>query len=80
MYVTDYNNHRVQKFDINGTYLLQISTRGLGNDRLKYPFGIVVHNCKVYVTEDSGNCISVFHLDGQFSHIIGSGQLLYCSQ
>ena len=30
-----------------------------------------------YVVENSGHRISVFHCDGQFSHIIGSGRLRY---
>ena len=70
LYVTDCSNHRVQKLDINGMYLLKFSTRATGNDHLKSPIGITVHNGKVYVVENSGNRISVFHCDGQFSHII----------
>ena len=33
LYVTDRDNHRIQKFDINinGTYLLQFGTRGSAN-------------------------------------------------
>ncbi|XP_065914826.1 E3 ubiquitin-protein ligase TRIM71-like [Dysidea avara] len=76
LYVTDYNNHRVQKFNINGTYLFQFGHCGSGNGQLSYPQGIAVHNDKVFVA-DYGNCrISVFHLNGQFGHVIGSGQLL----
>ena len=75
LYVTDNSNHRVQKFDINGTYLLKFGTRGTGNGQLGSPLGITIHNGKVYVAENGGNRISVFHCDGQFSHIIGSGHL-----
>ena len=32
-------------------------------------------NLKLYVAEFSNHRISVFQLDGQFSHIIGSGHL-----
>lgn len=31
LYVTDYGNHRVQKFDITGTYLLEFSNARLLN-------------------------------------------------
>ena len=75
LYVTDCCDHRVQKFTINGTYLLKFGTRGAGNGQLNSPLGITIHNGKVYVAENSGNRISVFHCDGQFSHIIGSGRL-----
>ena len=76
-YVTDYSNHRVQKFDITGTYLFQFGSQGSGNGQLKQPLGIIVHDGKLYVGEWGNHCISVFQLDGQFSHIIGSGHLQY---
>ena len=39
--------------------------------------GIIVHNDKLYIAEWGNDRISVFLLDGQFSHIIGSGHLKY---
>ena len=75
LYVTDQYNNRVQKFDINGTYLLKFGTQGSGNGQLKFPVGIVVHSGIVYVAEFGNNRISVFQLDGRFSHIIGSKHL-----
>ncbi|XP_065902619.1 tripartite motif-containing protein 2-like [Dysidea avara] len=75
LYVVDSNNNRVQKFDINGTYLLQFGQYGSGNGQLNCPVGIVVHNDKVFVAESDNHCVSVFYLNGQFSHIIGSEQL-----
>ena len=77
LYVTDHINHRVQKIDIGGTYIFQFGVHGVGNGQLKYPLGIIVHNGKLYVTEWDNNRISVFQLNGQFSHIIGSGHLKY---
>ena len=75
LYVTDAHNDRVQKFDIQGAYLLQFGTRGSDDGQLKRPMGINVHGDKVYVVESGGDCISVFHCDGQFSHRFGSGHL-----
>ena len=75
LYVTDLNNHRVQKFDDNGEFMIQFGTPGSGNGQLNYPLGITVYNDKVYVTECQGKRISVFWLDSQFSHIIGSDHL-----
>ena len=54
--------------------MLSFGTRASNNGQLNRPLGITVHNDKVYVTESwSGKRVSVFQLDGQFSHIIGSG-------
>ena len=75
LYITDSWNNRVQKFSVTGTYLLQFGSHGSGNGQLNNPLGVLVHNHQVYVVENSGNRISVFQLDGQFSHIIGSGYL-----
>ena len=77
LYVTDFNNYRVQRFDNNGKFMIQFGTCGSGNGQLNYPLGITVHNDKVYVAEYHGKRISVFWLDGQFSHFIGSGRLSY---
>ena len=75
LYVTDNQNHRVQKFNINGAYLFQFGTEGSGNGQMKNPVGIIIHNGKLYVVENGNHRISVFQLDGQFSHIIGTGHL-----
>ena len=75
LYVTDQCNQRVQKFGINGAYLLQFGSQGSGNGQLSNPSGITIHDGKLYVGEHGNNRISVFQLDGQFSHIIGSGHL-----
>ena len=75
LYVVEYSDNRVQKFDVNGTYLLQFGHRGSGNGQLNGPVGIVVHNDKAYVAEANNCRVSVFHCSGQFSYIIGSGQL-----
>jgi len=81
LYVSDENNHRVQKFNINGVYLLQFGHEGLENfqinspGQLCNPFGITVHNDRLYIAEYSNHHISVFQLNGQFCCTIGSGQL-----
>ena len=75
LYVVDYNNNRVQKFEVSGKYLHQFGSCGSGNGQLSNPVGITIHNNKVFVTENNNQRISVFHTNGQFSHIIGKGQL-----
>ena len=76
LYVADYNNNRIQKFDVSGKYLHKFGSRGFGNGQLNHPIGITTQNNKVFVTEDINRRISVFHANGQFSQIIGKGQLL----
>ena len=73
--MVDGDNKRVQKFDVNGKYMLQFGHCGSGSGQLYDPIGIVVHNDKVFVAEGSNHRVSVFHFNAQFSHIIGSGQL-----
>ena len=75
LYVADYENNRIQVFDVTGKYHHQLGSCGSGNGQLNHPIGITTHNNKVFVTEDSNHRISVFHTNGQFSHIIGKGQL-----
>ena len=70
LYVADYENNRVQTFEVSGKYLHQFGSYGSGNGQLYHPVGITIHNSKVFVTEHGSHCISVFHTNGQFSHII----------
>ena len=77
LYVTDIINHRVQNFNVYGTYLFKFGIKGTSVGRLKHPLGIVVHDGKLYIAEWGNDRVSVFQLDGQFSHIIGAGHLTY---
>jgi len=49
IYVVDSGNHRVQKFDINGNYLLLFGGHGKGDGQLNTPYGITTRNNKVYM-------------------------------
>jgi len=75
LYVVETINCTVQKFDINGSCLLQFGKRGFGSGELNDPSGITVHNDRVLVADQENSRISVFQTDGQFSHTFGSGQL-----
>ena len=71
-YIAD-DNHRVQKFSINGNYLLQFGNDGGG--KLRYPRGITTHNNKVYVADSSNHRIAVFQTNGQFCNSFSSEHL-----
>ena len=78
LYVSEYNNNRVQKFNINGNFLLQIGgyqLQGSRNVQLYSPSGIMIHNNKLYIAECNNHHISVFQLNGRFCRTIGSGRL-----
>ena len=71
LYVVDGNNHRVQKFDTSGNYLLQFGSKS-DYGKLNSPTGIAVHNDKVYVADSGNSIISVFRLDGEYCFSFGS--------
>ena len=75
LYVVDNGNNRVQKLDVDGKYILQFGSYGSEDGELYYPIDIAVHNDKGFVADGNNSRVSVFHLDGQFSYIIGSGRL-----
>ena len=76
LYVVDYGNHRVQKFDTNGNYLLQFG-KGASDGQLNNPYGVTVHNDKVYVADYGNKRISVFQTNGKFYNTFGSDVLGY---
>jgi len=73
LYIAD--SHKVQKFTMDGKYLLQFGNERCDNGQLKNPIGLTVHKGEVYVADSGNKHISVFTTDGKFCHTIGSGQL-----
>ncbi|XP_011409049.1 PREDICTED: E3 ubiquitin-protein ligase TRIM71-like, partial [Amphimedon queenslandica] len=72
VYVTDYNNHRVQKFTHDGKYLSKFGSEGSGPGQLKSPAGIAVDNAGlVYVSEQSNHRVSIFTSDRVFVRSFG---------
>ena len=66
----------MQKFDVNGGYLLQFA----GMDLVKVatllePLGVITHGDGVLIADQCNHRVLVFHRDGWFRHTIGSGQL-----
>ena len=65
----------MNKFDANGNYHLKFGSSGSGRGQLSGPVGVTTLIIMIFATEDGNHRISVFHTNGQFSHIIGKGQL-----
>ena len=66
--VADTNNHRIQIFDEEGTFL-----RSFGQGHLSLPGGIAIDPAGNYFVSDAGtDCIQVFDYAGTFVRVIGS--------
>lgn len=64
LYVTDSENHRIQKFDSQGNY---VGSWGGTPYPFSIPSGIAIDSeDRVWVTDADNNQIQVFNLDGQF--------------
>jgi tripartite motif-containing protein 71 len=67
IYVADTNNHRIQKFDSNGVYVMKWGESGTGNGQFISPNGIAVDQAgNVYVVESWNNRIQKFDSDGGY--------------
>ena len=74
VYSLELNNHRVQKFDSNGTFITKWGFNGTGGrDAQRSPHQIAVNsNGIVYLTDRNGNQILKFYSNGTFMESIGS--------
>ncbi len=71
-YVGEYGgNDRVQKFTVDGKFLLQIGKAGSGPGQLQRASGVVWRDGKVYVADSFNNRIQVFTDTGKYLSIIG---------
>ena len=67
IYVTESERHRVQKFDPNGTFLVQWGTFGAGDGQFDTPMGIAVDAANnVYVADYRNSRIEKFTSNGVF--------------
>jgi len=81
VYVADFGNHRIQKFDGNGNLITKWGSFGTGNGQFNYPRDVAVDSSdNVYVAEERNNRIQKFDSNGNFifqwgSSGTGDGQL-----
>jgi DNA-binding beta-propeller fold protein YncE len=81
VYVADNRNHRIQKFDSSGKFLLKWGSEGKGDGQFLSPFDVVVDNQgNIYVVDDAREDIQKFDPQGRFlfkfgGHGEGDGQL-----
>jgi DNA-binding beta-propeller fold protein YncE len=59
VYVADTDNHRIQKFTVNGEFLTKWGTYGTGNGQFDYPWDVAVDaSGNVYVVDNQYNIAS----------------------
>lgn len=77
VYVVDYLNNRVQKFDADGTFITTWGTSGSGNGQFKFPRAVAVDDSNnIYVADSFNHRIQKFTSGGVFSlkwGTLGSG-------
>ena len=67
VYVSDRNNHRIQKFDSEGFFLAQWGGMGSGDGQFVLPEGIATDSAgNVYVADRGNNRVQKFSSDGAF--------------
>ncbi len=71
LFVADSGNHRIQKFDINGTFLLEFGGYGTTNGFFKNPWGVATDGTYVYVTDTYNYRVQVFDLEGVWQYTFG---------
>ncbi|MEJ2664879.1 MAG: hypothetical protein P8107_12715 [Spirochaetia bacterium] len=76
LYVTDWGNGRVSKFDMDGNFILSFGSHTKLFPDVMKPTGIAVMGDKVYVAERKKKRILVFDTSGNFLTQYGEGKLL----
>jgi tripartite motif-containing protein 71 len=67
IYVVDYGNYRVQKFDSSGTYITQWGSHGSGNGQFRDVDGVAVDSSgNVYVVDGGNYRVQKFSSDGKY--------------
>jgi DNA-binding beta-propeller fold protein YncE len=72
LYVVDQYNHRIQKFDAEGRFLLTWGQAGSGAGQFNYPFGIAIDSRgDVYVSDMNNQRVQKFSAQGKFVTMLG---------
>jgi YD repeat-containing protein len=73
VWILDYANNRVQKFDANGKFLAKVGASGTGNGQLSMPTGIALAANGDLLVADAGNSrVQRFSSSGAFISKFGS--------
>ena len=71
--VTDCNNHRVQVFDFEGTFMFKFGSEGTEKGQFKNPKGVArAPNGHIMVADCNNHRVQVFNEDGRFIRKFGA--------
>jgi len=71
LYVVDSGNHRVQKFDAAGGFVLAFGQNGAYEGQLNYPSDVTVIKDRVFVSDSGNKRLACFDDSGNFLRNIG---------
>ena len=72
VYVTDYDNHRVQLFSANGQFISSFGSEGSQHGQLYRSLGICVDSTNTVYVTDWNHRVSVYTSSGQFIKCFGT--------
>jgi DNA-binding beta-propeller fold protein YncE len=73
VYAPDYNNHRIQKFDALGTFIMTWGSQGTDTSHFEGPWAVATSKAgNIYVTELIGNRVQEFTRNGLYIRKWGS--------
>lgn len=74
LWVTDFNNSRIQKFAPSGAFLAAYGSKGTGNGQFIEPSGIAVNQStgNVYVSDSGNHRVQEFNSEGTFIRAFGT--------
>ncbi|MDR0494627.1 MAG: 6-bladed beta-propeller [Treponema sp.] len=73
LYVVDYGNRRISKFDPDGVFVLSFGYKSAVFPGLNSPTGIAARNSRVYAADSVAKCIYVFDPNGNYLGILTDG-------
>ncbi len=81
LYVSDYENHRIEKFNPKGEFVDKWGSAGAGESEFNMPSGLAVWDKRVYIADSGNSRVQVFAVNGVFIRSWGErgtepGQLL----
>ena len=71
IYIADWRNDRIQKFDSDGNFLMKFGTTGSGEGQLNRPTGVAVDKEGIiYVADWMNDRLQVFDADAQAGFLV----------
>ena len=64
--MVDTDNHQVQYFSTNGTYIAEWGTKGVGRGQFSAPLSVAVDDSRVFVVDTGNNRVQLFSAGGSF--------------